>query len=151
MAKEELFRSPLIGFFARRFGGFPVGKGRLDRRAGKIALELLAKKEAIVIFPEGKRSPDGTLGSAYSGAALLTCKTGVPIVPVGITGTASLTGKAWFLHRPQIHINIGMPFHLTCRNDKLTKDTTRELSARIMRHIAGQLPKEYRGKYSRAL
>ena len=151
MAKEELFDNGLIAFFTHQFGGFPVGKGRLDRRAGKTALEVLAGGETLVIFPEGKRSPDGKLGPAYGGAGLLASKTGVPVVPVGITGTSRLVGKMWFLRRPRIHLNIGKPFTLKYRGDTLTREVSRELSVEVMEHIAAQLPEEYRGEYGRDL
>ena len=147
MAKEELFDAKIIGFFTRQFGGFPVGKGRLDRRAGKMAREVLACGETLVIFPEGKRNPDGKLGQAYGGAALLACKTGVPVIPVGIIGTTQLTGKLWVFRRPRISVNIGKPFTLNCRNDRLSKDVSQRLSKEVMRHIAAQLPAEYRGNY----
>ena len=88
MAKEDLFRSRTVGWLAEQFGAFPVAKGKLNRRAGRTAVELLAKGQALIIYPEGQRSLDGKLGPAYSGAALLAIKSNVPIVPVGIIGTA---------------------------------------------------------------
>lgn len=147
MAKEEVFDSPLIGYLAKQFGAFPVGKGKLDRRAGRKAVELLSQGEALIILPEGTRSKDGKLGPAYHGAALLAVKRGVPIVPVGITGTRHLTGKWWFLKRHRITINIGQPFTLTTASDKLNKEETRRLTDAVMKHIAELLPEEYRGRY----
>ena len=81
MAKAELFRSRTIGWLAGQFGAFSVAKGKINRRAGRTALELLANGQALIIYPEGGRSEDGKLGHAYSGAALLAMKSGVPIVP----------------------------------------------------------------------
>ena len=78
MAKEELFRSRTIGWLAEQFGAFSVAKGKINRRAGRTALELLAKGQALIIYPEGGRSEDGKLGQAYSGAALLAMKTRCP-------------------------------------------------------------------------
>jgi 1-acyl-sn-glycerol-3-phosphate acyltransferase len=66
MAKEELFHSRPIGWMAEQFGAFPVAKGRFNRRAGRRALELLAHNQALMIFPEGRRSKDGKLGEAYA-------------------------------------------------------------------------------------
>ena len=147
MAKEEMFDSPLIGFLASQFGAFPVGKGKLDRRAGRKAVELLARNQALIILPEGTRSKDGKLGPAYPGAALLAVKRGVPIVPVGIAGTGRLTGKRWFLKRHRITINIGQPFTLTTTSTKLNKEETRRLTDEVMKHIAKLLPEEQRGQY----
>ena len=74
MAKEELFHSPTIGWLAKQFGAFPVAKGRINRHAGRRALELLANGQTLIIFPEGGRSKEGKLGQAYSGAALLAVR-----------------------------------------------------------------------------
>jgi len=68
--KEDLFHSRIIGWLADKFGAFPVAKGKLNRRAGRTAVELLANGQALIIYPEGQRSWDGKLGPAYSGAAL---------------------------------------------------------------------------------
>ena len=145
LAKEELFRSRFIGWLAETFGAFPVAKGRLDRKAGRKALYLLGHGQAIIIFPEGKRSNDGKLGRAYPGAALLAVKSGVPIIPVGVSGTGQLKGKLWFLKRPKIILNIGKPFTLSNFNEKLGKEEQAYLIHDIMKRIAELLPPEYRG------
>jgi 1-acyl-sn-glycerol-3-phosphate acyltransferase len=127
-----------------------VIKGRINRRAGRTALELLASGQALMIYPEGKRTEDGKLGPAYTGAALLAMKSGVPIVPVGIIGTSQLKGKWWFLKRPIITLNIGQPFTLSASSpEKFSKEETARNTREIMMHIAELLPPEYRGRYTR--
>jgi 1-acyl-sn-glycerol-3-phosphate acyltransferase len=148
MAKEDLFHSRIIGWLADKFGAFPVAKGKLNRRAGRTAVELLANGQALIIYPEGQRSLDGKLGPAYSGAALLAIKSDVPIVPVGIIGTAQLKGKWWFLRRPKITMNIGQPFTLQACPEKPTKEMVNGMTRDIMLHIAVQLPEDYRGSYT---
>jgi 1-acyl-sn-glycerol-3-phosphate acyltransferase len=148
MAKQELFHSRTIGWLAEKFGAFSVAKGKINRRAGRTALELLANGQALIIYPEGGRSDDGKLGHAYAGAALLAVKAGVPIVPVGIIGTRQLIGKWWFLKRPKITFNIGQPFTLSAFHDKLSKEETAQATHEVMMHIAALLPPEYRGRYT---
>jgi 1-acyl-sn-glycerol-3-phosphate acyltransferase len=148
MAKEDLFHSRIIGWLADKFGAFPVAKGKLNRRAGRTAVELLANGQALIIYPEGQRSLDGKLGPAYSGAALLAIKSDVPIVPVGIIGTGQLKGKWWFLRRPKITMNIGKPFSLPVFTDKPSKEEITGMTREIMLHIAQQLPEDYRGSYT---
>ncbi len=148
MAKEDLFHSRVIGWLADKFGAFPVAKGKLNRRAGRTAVELLANGQALIIYPEGQRSLDGKLGPAYSGAALLAIKSNVPIVPVGIIGTAQLKGKWWFLRRPKITFNIGQPFSLPALTDKPSKEEITGMTREIMLHIAQLLPEDYRGRYT---
>lgn len=148
MAKEELFHSRLIGWLVRQFGAFPVAKGRLDRRAGRRALELLTQGQILIILPEGRRSEDGKLGHAYPGTALLAIRSDVPVVPVGISGTGQLIGKWWFLRRPRITFNIGQPFTLSNSHDKFSKAEIANLTDEIMTHIAELLPQDYRGRYA---
>jgi 1-acyl-sn-glycerol-3-phosphate acyltransferase len=148
MAKEELFDSRFMGWLFREFGAFPVGKGKLDRRAGRTALELINNEQAIIILPEGKRSEDGRLGYAYPGAALLAAKSRVSIIPVGISGTGRLVGKWWFLNRPRIQLNIGKPFTLPEFDGKLSKGIVSQLTYEIMSHIAALLSPESRGRYN---
>jgi 1-acyl-sn-glycerol-3-phosphate acyltransferase len=147
MAKEEMWDSRLSGWLADQFGAFPVAKGHLDRRAGRTSLELLARGEALIIFPEGKRSPDGKMGYAYPGAAMLSVRGGAPIVPVGIAGTDQLVGKTWFFKRPRVILRIGKPFSLGVMPEEMTKARVPELTREVMAHIAAELPPEYRGQY----
>ncbi|HEX6989754.1 MAG TPA: lysophospholipid acyltransferase family protein, partial [Bacillota bacterium] len=61
MAKEELFRYPVLGTLLAKVGAFPVRRGTPDRRALKTALDLLASGKVVGLFPEGTRSRDGRL------------------------------------------------------------------------------------------
>ena len=148
MAKEELFRSKFSSYFVGSFGAFPVHRGRLDKKALRQAGQVLADGQALAMFPEGKRSHNAQLRSAFSGSALIAWRNGVPLLPVGITGTEKIKGVAWLLRRPRITVNIGRPFYLPPVGSRLTKSELAELTTYIMEHIAELLPPEYRGKYA---
>jgi len=150
MAKEELFRSRLIGYFIGNFGAFPVSRGQPDRQALRRANRVLAKGLPLAMFPEGKRSPNAQLQSAFLGSALIASRNrGIPILPVGISGTEKIKGIAWILSRPKITVNIGSPFYLPLPDGKPTKDELAQLATVMMEHIAELLPPEYRGNYAR--
>ena len=149
MAKEELFRSRFSGYFIRNFGAFPARRGWLGRRALHRAEQLLARGLALVVFPEGRRSQSTQLQWAFFGSALIASRSGVPILPVGITGTENIKGIAWLFRRPQVTVNIGYPFYLPHVNGKLTKVELAQFTDSIMEHIAELLPIEYRGKLCR--
>jgi 1-acyl-sn-glycerol-3-phosphate acyltransferase len=68
-------------------GGFPVRRGGGGSGDLSAARALLADGRDVIVFPEGTRSRDGTVGAFRSGAALLAERAGVPLVPVGIAGT----------------------------------------------------------------
>src|SRR4051794_15561791 len=93
-AKSDYFEGTGIrGWFSRNLmnglGAIPV-----ERKGGRAALEafdgavpVLQGGDAVVIYPEGTRSPDGKLYRGRTGAARLAVAAGVPIVPVGTLGT----------------------------------------------------------------
>jgi 1-acyl-sn-glycerol-3-phosphate acyltransferase len=148
MAKEELFRPKLLSHLMGSLGAFPVSRGRLDRKVLRQTMQMLADGLVVVIFPEGMRSPGGRLRAAFPGAALIALRSGVPIIPVGITGTEKLKGVAWLWRRPEVTVNIGLPFSLPSAGSKLTKAELSRLTDVIMGRIAGLLPLEYRGYYA---
>jgi 1-acyl-sn-glycerol-3-phosphate acyltransferase len=148
MAKEELFRSAFSRYFVSRFGAFPVHRARLDREALRQAESVLSKGRALIMFPEGGRS-DGRLQSAFTGAALIARRAGVPVLPVGITGTDKMRGTGWIFRRPRITVNIGIPFRLPASTGKTRRAELVEHTNTIMERIAGLLPAEYRGHYAR--
>jgi 1-acyl-sn-glycerol-3-phosphate acyltransferase len=151
MAKRELFRSKLSGYFVHSVGAFPVHRGQLDREALRQAHQVLTKSLALVVFPEGSRSQNAQLQPAFPGSALVALRNSAPILPIGITGTEKIKGLAWFVHRPKVTVNIGHPFSLPLVASKLTKAELAEVTDLIMARIAELLPKEYRGHYAEKL
>jgi 1-acyl-sn-glycerol-3-phosphate acyltransferase len=147
MAKQELFRSPLLSFIIRGVGSFPVHKGQFDRQALRKAQEVLNKGLVLGVFPEGKRSLSARLMSPYPGAALVALHTGAPLLPVGITGTEELERKGWMWRRPRVTLRYGRPFHLPALETRLNRAQLASLSDFIMERIAELLPESYRGVY----
>jgi 1-acyl-sn-glycerol-3-phosphate acyltransferase len=148
MAKEELFRSKFSGYFVRGFGAFPVHRRQADRKALSQAEQVLAQGQALIMFPEGTRSRDGQLQSAFPGAALIASRCDVPILPVGISGTEKVKGMTWWLRRPRVTVSIGVPFSLPPSNGLLSREELAQHASLIMARIAELLPAGYRGKYS---
>src|SRR5690606_34937430 len=86
MAKEELFKIPVLSFLIRRFGAFPVNRGAADKRAVKQALTFLKQGEVLGVFPEGTRSRTGELGAGHTGAAFIALKGKAQVVPAAVIG-----------------------------------------------------------------
>src|SRR5918998_2826289 len=80
VAKRELFKNPLVGWFLNCMGAFPVRRGQSDEESVKTALELLANGKAVVVFPEGTRIVSGSLGRPKRGVGRLTLLSGAPVV-----------------------------------------------------------------------
>lgn len=102
LAKESLFDNPALGFLITALGAIPV-KREDGQRAGavmKMMLRLLAEGESILIFPEGSRSADGRLKPLEGGAALLSIKSNLPVIPVYISGSRSACPPGSAFPRP---------------------------------------------------
>ena len=77
-------------------------------------LEVLGRGEVVGIFPEGSRSPDGRLGEAQEGAALLAKRSGAPVVPVWVGGTREvLTKGVKRLRHARIRMRTGEPLSIS--------------------------------------
>ena len=78
---------------ALAMGAFPIDRSKVSRRSSDQATELLEEGWSLLIFPEGGRSPDGWGQGHRGGAAFLSLKTGVPVVPVHLRGTGRIFPK----------------------------------------------------------
>ena len=112
MAKRELMRVPFLAAALRAGGHVIVDRGQ--REQAKQAIENAAKQvrdgKTVLIFPEGTRGDSETLGDFKSGGFRLARSAGVPIVPVGLRGTAKIGPKHSLLFWPgKIEVHIGEP------------------------------------------
>jgi 1-acyl-sn-glycerol-3-phosphate acyltransferase len=146
MAKQELFESLFARTVVVSYGAFPVRRGQLDRQAVRSALKALQNGWVLGMFPEGKRSPDTQLQPAQAGASLIASRSGVPILPVGISGTEHIQGVRFILRRPRVTVTIGRPFSLPSIEGRSTRNRLAQHSDIIMEHIAELLPQSYRGQ-----
>ncbi len=113
-----------------------------DRRALTTALRVLAAGHALAMSPEGHRSHTPGLLPGKDGAAYLATRTGVPIVPAGISGTHLVLRRL----RPPVRLVIGRPFYLPQRRANAAQ--LRDHTEQIMCAIASLLPEAYHGVYA---
>jgi len=105
MAKEELFKVPLLGWAIKNLGAFPVKRGQRDTSAIRQSLKVLKDGRILGIFPEGKRSKTGELQQGLPGMVLLMERSQAPVVPIRVYGTKHLLTKGW----GKIGIVVGEP------------------------------------------
>jgi 1-acyl-sn-glycerol-3-phosphate acyltransferase len=110
MAKKELF-APVLRNILLAWGAFPVDRGGTDLSAIRLTLDLLGQGEAVLVFPEGTRGDGKTLQMPNQGVAMLAKRSGAPVIPVGVVGTAKFLPRgAKMLHRSKMSIIWGEPF-----------------------------------------
>ncbi len=112
IVKEELRRVPLLGWYMSAMGMIYVR--RRERRRSLEAMQLcgrrIAEGRSILIFPEGTRSRDGSIGPFKPAAFVPTIDAGAPVVPVAIDGTSRVLPAGGFRVRPgRIRLVVGHP------------------------------------------
>lgn len=133
MAKDELFRVPVVRRIIRWLHAFPVKRDQQDLSAVKTAFSLLKQGRRLLIFPEGTRVRDGKncrTGlpvEVKSGAVFFSHRAGVPLVPVYIPEGAKL-------FRNNI-VRIGTPFLPTYDQKKPSAEEYAAAAAELMTRI----------------
>ncbi|HID05807.1 MAG TPA: 1-acyl-sn-glycerol-3-phosphate acyltransferase [Armatimonadetes bacterium] len=146
MTKAEVFDVPILRTIVCAHHGFPVRRETGDRRAWRIAVGLLRRGRALVIFPEGTRNPDWQLREPKLGVALLALRTGAPVLPVAIVGTERVMppGQPWLRPAP-VRVRIGdlMSFN-PILHGPIPRDMLIEIANGIMRTLSMLSGRPYR-------
>ena len=110
MARDTLFRNPLFGKFIRHVNAFPVRRGSADLAAMKEAMRICKNQGQVVLFAEGTRTEDGSIGPFLPGVAMLSQRAAQWTIPVLIDGAF----EAWPRHQilpglGQVTVQYGQP------------------------------------------
>ncbi len=113
MAKQSLFKIPVVNAWVRNHHAFPLKRGEHDVESYNYAKELLEQGEVVCTYPEGTTNTgNGQLLEGHTGPIRLAIETQVPIIPIGITGTEATYpkhAKMLNFYKGQI-IKAGAPF-----------------------------------------
>lgn len=105
------------GLLFKLWGAHPAIAGAHDyEQTLATHIHIVERGGSVLIFPEGKRSSNGEMGTeAHGGVAYLAARTGCPIVPVHIRGAYGITLTSFLLRRRRISLTFGVPtsFHLS--------------------------------------
>lgn len=137
-AKEELFRIPVLGRILLSWGSFPVRRGRGDVRAMR-RINTLLRSGKMMLFPEGTRSPDGTLQPGKRAVGKFIYHAQPVVIPTWVSGTEHILPKG--ARVPRFHLPVcvryGPPLDLQ-RYYELpdSKQTAEAIVQEVMRAIA---------------
>ena len=147
IGKQELFGNPMSRKLMRAFHVSPFNRSSAGIDAMRTLMQNLERDRAVVIFPEGTRSPDHTMKKGMLGVVYLALKSQAPILPVAVTGTH--TFPLWRIPFPfrRIKASIGPPFTLPVIEGKPSRAVMSSLLDMVMGRVADQLPPEFRGVY----
>lgn len=147
LARDTLFRNPLANWTLRSWHCVPMSRDRGDIGALRTVLRLLNEDKAVLMFPEGTRSPDGQLQEPRAGVGMIVARANVPIVPMRIFGTERALPRGTSVPRPaRVEIKFGEPFLYALPTDfeNLRGDALKavyfDIGREIMRRIAALGP-----------
>ena len=116
LAKKELFRVPFIGQWVWLVGAIPVDRDGADSKALRKAVDVIRNGGRFLLFPEGTRTNDGSLGPGKPGVAMIAAMSKARVVPVYVDGTFEAMPRGASGIRPhKVVVNCGEPFELPKR------------------------------------
>lgn len=131
MAKQELFKNKLLGWFMRCVGCYPVKRGENDITSIKQTLKYLKEEKALLIFPEGTRVSEEEAHEAKNGTAMFALRTKSPIIP------CAFVKKPGFFRLNRLIY--GEPYNLSEMEEFRDKPITKEILDDASEVIIGKI------------
>lgn len=133
MARRTLFRNPVFRALIVRCNAFSIDRDRADVKGVKSAIERLEAGNLLLVFPEGTRTRDGSIGPLKAGIGILAERAAVPIVPVLITGAYKVWPKGrLFPGMGSVRLRFGKPIlPAVLKDDRNLGDLLREALAAL--------------------
>src|ERR1041384_5353924 len=137
LARRTLLEVPLLGWVLPKLNVIPVNQEGVDRSAIKAMIRVLQAGNGLLVFPEGSRTPNGTLQPGEPGMGLVIAKTLAPVVPMRIFGAReALPRSGRRLRFVPITVVIGEPIFFSGVDVQPGgKDLYARLSDRVMKAI----------------
>ena len=149
IAKRELADVPFVGKLVQWFGVIFVDRGSTDMQAIRASLAVLQNGHALLISPEGTRTPDAhSLMPAQKGMGMLVRRTQAAMLPIAVVDTPRLTEGWKRLRRYTVSVQFGRPFHLDPPAGMHRRDIEEEITQYAMQELAALLPESMQGAYT---
>ena len=139
----------IVRALPKLWGYLPLYRGTGATHALREAEKILKRGGLLGIFPEGG-SWATVLRPARPGAAFLSTRTGVKLLPVGLDGLPNVFPSLRKFKRAKVTIRIGEPFgpFEVKGSGRKRREQINQIGDKIMQHIAPLIPPERRGFYS---
>jgi len=142
IVKKSLIWAPFLGIDMLIAGDFFIDRkhAKSAHHSMKIVRTKLEKGKAVLLFPEGTRSRDGTLGTLKYGGFKLAVESGIPIVPCYVKSSGTILPKSAWLSTPgSMSVEFFKPLHVRKEtHKKQAKDAMKDLAHRITPYLNGR-------------
>jgi 1-acyl-sn-glycerol-3-phosphate acyltransferase len=150
LVAEKYYEHTWSRLLAQAVNGIFVDRYNADMNAMREVLRRIKQGGVPVIAPEGTRSPTTSLIQGWDGASYIAAKSGLPILPVGVTGSGDkeVVERLKHFQRLQVTIRVGPTFTLPPLENKKRDEQLSAYTVEIMCRIAAELPESQRGIYT---
>ena len=150
LVAEKYYEHTWSRLMAQAVNGIFVDRYNADLNAIREVLHRIERGGVAVLAPEGTRSPTSSLIQGWDGASYIAARSGLPILPVGVTGSGDKEVMSRLKHfkRLRVTISVGPSFTLAPLNPKTRDAQLASDTEEIMCRIAAELPESYRGIYA---
>lgn len=136
VAKESLGRIPFLGWHLHRTGHLLVDRRNPGPDIVAKMKRLVSEAHSLIVFPEGTRSVDGTMGAFKKGPFLVAIDAQLPVVPVSIRGSRHIMKKGRLMVCPG---DVAITIHPPISTSGVTRDQARVFAERVRAVVAGDL------------
>jgi 1-acyl-sn-glycerol-3-phosphate acyltransferase len=150
MVAEKYKEHTWSRLLAQAVDGIFVDRYNADLSAMRKVLRRLEKGGVVTFAPEGTRSPTGAMIQGWDGASYIAARAGLPIIPVGATGTRDkeVVERLKHFKRLDVTVKVGPSFTLPPLESQNRDQQLANYTEEIMCRIAAELPESYRGIYA---
>jgi 1-acyl-sn-glycerol-3-phosphate acyltransferase len=145
LAKKDLWRWPLIGWYLRRSGQMPIDIENPNVTVSSLggAVKALRSGMSLFVFPEGGRTSTGALRPFLSGAAYLAIRAQVPLVPIALSGVFDLLPiHTRHFYPSKLTLHVGEPIETKGMTVRQIDELTEQLREAIDGLLRPQAPAE---------
>jgi 1-acyl-sn-glycerol-3-phosphate acyltransferase len=136
MARDSLFKGPLLKKFLLSCNAFPMNRDSVDLGSIRKALQLLSGGKVVTIFPEGTRSHDGKIHKGKEGVAMLGIRSSSKILPTKIVGSDKCMPRGSKFVKPgKLIVKFGNFIDCSVYSKKKDRKLYSELSEQVIETI----------------
>jgi 1-acyl-sn-glycerol-3-phosphate acyltransferase len=135
LSKESLGRIPFMGWHLSRTGHVLVDRSKAGAGVVKKMARLVKAGHSLMVFPEGTRSTDGSVGRFKGGSFLIATQAGLPVVPISVIGSRHVMFRGELMVRPgRVRVVVHDPIDTTT----VPREAVRDFASTVRDVIASR-------------